>query len=691
MNLRHPRVWLGLLSLFGVLYLVSADLDRTSPGPLAVVHERDPELASEDGCALCHGGRGVSLADACLECHSDIEGHIDGGRGLHGTLDAADVRECAHCHGDHHGTDFAIINPRSFLLAGVRGGAQAFEHDLVGFAMAGAHLELACTECHEHAEDKILPEGARRFIGLAQDCATCHEDPHEGALVQSCVECHVQEAFDDHRYRDHDEHFPLTGQHTDLSCRDCHGVEHSHALEAVVQRTFSLDKRGCADCHDSPHADAFVGGVAALVTSATDAGCATCHVPEDPTFHELAHELSDEQHAASGFELTAPHAELACAECHSPELATFAERYPGREADSCIACHGDPHEGQFEHAPFLERGCLSCHDRHQFAPHNFDLAMHAETRLELTGKHEDVACEECHGQPRASAARAFAGTPASCERCHDDAHRGFFDALTLREAHPDGTCASCHGTHGFDQVAADLFEHARATGFALEGAHDQAACEACHAPRDERDELGRLFGWAHQQFGTIENCGTCHDDVHGGRFDAAELPQTVEGRDSCGRCHQESSFRTLHGGFDHGLWTGYNLDGSHADLGCADCHAPLGRPDEHGRTWAAAAGNGCADCHGFPHAGQFVVDGQVDCARCHGSTDTFTELSFNHDRDTRFELGDAHDRLECAACHKAYTLDGGVEVVRYRPLGRDCKDCHGDQRGPVPGGKRERR
>ena len=75
-----------------------------------------------------------------------------------------------------------------------------------------------------------------------------------------------------------------------------------------------------------------------------------------------------------------------------------------------------------------------------------------------------------------------------------------------------------------------------------------------------------------------------------------------------------------------------------------------------------SAGKSCADCHGDVHAGQFKVDGQTDCARCHTSrVDSF--LTFNHDRDSRFALGEAHASLDCAACHKPWKVASGVEVA----------------------------
>ena len=86
------------------------------------------------------------------------------------------------------------------------------------------------------------------------------------------------------------------------------------------------------------------------------------------------------------------------------------------------------------------------------------------------------------------------------------------------------------------------------------------------------------------------------------------------------------------------------------------------------------AGKNCADCHRDQHQGQFVNGKSTDCARCHGVED-FHKTRFDHDRDSRFRLDAQHVLLECSKCHKSYDTPFGP-VVRYKPLGVECGDCH---------------
>ena len=135
--------------------------------------------------------------------------------------------------------------------------------------------------------------------------------------------------------------------------------------------------------------------------------------------------------------------------------------------------------------------------------------------------------------------------------------------------------------------------------------------------------------------------------------------------------------------FDHALWTNEILTGKHATASCNDCHR---REKPRGRAPAPfkPAPRECAACHADPHAGQFATDapvdgkaagGKTDCARCHKNNDSFKPAVFDHQKDSRFPLDADHAKLDCTACHKPVDV-GGRAVVRYKPLGTKCADCH---------------
>ena len=86
MKLRGPHLWIALFSALGVAFLAVVGVERTSPGPLSAVHEREAELSGGRSCRECHGGWRQSMAGACLECHAEIGTQIDASDGLHGAI-----------------------------------------------------------------------------------------------------------------------------------------------------------------------------------------------------------------------------------------------------------------------------------------------------------------------------------------------------------------------------------------------------------------------------------------------------------------------------------------------------------------------------------------------------------------------------------------------------------------------------
>jgi hypothetical protein len=738
-HLANPRTWLALLSLGLVLWLVVRDVEKVAPGPLHPSHAALDDLRGVAHCDACHGGRERELAQGCLDCHAAIGAQLERETGLHGGLAPDQRRACADCHAEHHDAELPLVGARAFQLAGFED-QHAYDHSGLQYGLLGRHAELACEACHELANAPSLAAGQTRFLGLTQACEDCHPDSHEGAMSADCESCHGQsQPFPEVAAFEHDPLFPLAGAHAGHACARCHEPGSTRSIEASRQGT-GRAARGCADCHAAPHAPDLL---AAFGRAADGVGCASCHAAQTGGFARGPSTLSVATHALTGFPLDAPHAGLECAACHGAPDDAWIERFPGREAGDCRACHDDPHAGQF-----AARSCAECHGADGFTPALFDHAAHAAAGFALQGVHADVACGDCHAP---GAPTRFAGTPGACVDCHEDVHRGFFDAgAMLADGRTD--CAACHSSAGFGALLADAFDHGQSTGFALADAHAEAACEACHVQDDPARVAGRRLGFLADRLtvdpgrcagchadphdghvaasedcarchgtrafaqvaefdhgaatgfalsgahasgacetchgtgagrrlgraatsypGPRDRCATCHVDPHDGLFDAAG---------DCAACHVDTSFALADiAAFDHGASTGYALQGTHASASCDACHAPLAAPDFLGRRSARACGTGCADCHADPHLGQFALAGATDCVRCHTQS-AFTELAFDHDRDSRFVLDATHAVLACSACHKAHQTAGGARAIRYRPLGTDCVDCHG-----TPGGK----
>jgi hypothetical protein len=677
-----PAIWLGVVSAILVVAFVWTDRDRITPGPISSAHGTVASLA-RSGCESCHGERGDTMAQACASCHREVVDQLAAGKGFHGTLDV-DASACGTCHVEHHGDEIPLVGTRAFALAGVPE-RNAYDHHGLAFGLTGRHASLACRDCHPNADAEVLPEGERRFLGLTQTCAGCHEDVHGGKL-QDCASCHGQEhPFERAADFVHTAEFRLEAAHAGLACATCHEKGGPHAIEEKPSV-----HRACIDCHASPHGDQFLTQVAVSLEKAAGAACESCHATAHGGFGGSASKLTAAQHAATGFPLAPPHDRARCEACHANDAPDFAAAHPGRDLEDCRACHADPHAGEFDRGPFAGTGCLECHERHEFRPPTFDLSRHARTGFALTGSHAAVPCASCHAgsvslPPAASTAparsvRSFTGASTECASCHADAHEGFFArAGRVDDAARRAGCAACHDTSTFSTTTVE-FAHGRATGFELEGAHATAECASCHEPAEHPDARGRTFGRATSPTDG-ESCRTCHADPHGGVFDGDGKPREIGGRDDCGRCHTVDAFHPTRAPFDHALWTGFRLVGSHETLSCEQCHAPTTSAAK-GR-FSPVRGTECAACHADPHVGQFADAeraGATDCGRCHATSGSFRRVAFDHQRDSRFHPDEAHRNLACSACHQPFPVADGVTAIRYKPLGTACGDCH-DPRG----------
>lgn len=197
-------------------------------------------------------------------------------------------------------------------------------------------------------------------------------------------------------------------------------------------------------------------------------------------------------------------------------------------------------------------------------------------------------------------------------------------------------CKQCHTDHegrkaDIARLDRETFDHG-ATDFPLGGAHRKVACQGCHAQRAKFRQAPAT-------------CFACHkaDDRHKGRLGQ-----------KCGDCHTVQSWGKAR--FDHDRATKFPLVGRHREAICSACHVN----ERYEKTPRQ-----CAACHKLDdvHGGRF---GQK-CESCHASTG-WRQVTFDHDRKTKFPLRGAHKKASCHACHSAKLFGD--------KLGTACIDCH---------------
>jgi hypothetical protein len=637
--------------------------------------------------------RYLGRAQTCIECHEDVhEGSMK--------------RSCQECHGQEHAFD----------------DLSHFPHDS-RFPLHDSHGGLSCADCHEDGSAHSVAALSDPKIGQDpsarpwRSCATCHESPHTEEFLQGkqlpvleprpgrdgCALCHSEQhpswvgtdpVFEPGWHGASG--FDLDAPHSGLECSACHVRSTGQSfLDAYPGR--AADQ--CASCHQDVHQQQFDHA------AYQEKSCLACH--DHDRFEP--HNFDVAAHANTRFELKQSHANVACAACHDEilpakeqigALAQHAEpcRIFRGTQQACEACHDDAHRGAFaalesELGDFPGGNCARCHDAGQF-----DQPFKAFDHLRWTGfalelGHDTESCEDCHarsalpdetGRRLGWVAALHPGDPASCEGCHADVHANAFAAPHLPQSLRGRIgCDRCHTVAEFQQLH-QAFDHAAWTGFALDGAHQQAACTSCHG----EGERPRSFGFVADHYpGDASRCVSCHASPHDGVFAREGLPTQVRGRSDCARCHETRSFQAAAlGAFDHGFWTGFALQGKHALAQCNACHTERKQVTARGRSYERAAGRNCIDCHADPHLGQFAQKGKTDCLSCHDEqAQAWTLPSFDHST-TRFDLDATHAKLNCADCHVPTPVQGGGNAVRYKPLGTACADCHSVLPGPSGGG-----
>jgi hypothetical protein len=525
-------------------------------------------------------------------------------------------------------------------------------------------MSARCLECHK--EIAWLVERGRGFhAGVRTErCASCHPDHAGRAFALVSWPGGDEQRFDHSRAG-----WPLDGGHQKPKCVDCH-----KAAFRVSRAARLSDRRGpdwgwvgleqaCATCHNDPH------------RGRLGAACSDCHATAD--WHKINKGKFD--HERTKYPLRGRHRTVACEKCHdfSAGKVTSSPRFA-----NCSDCHRDAHAGTATLAGRIV-DCASCHVVDDWRPATYTVAQHRLARYALEGRHQQVKCADCHVKSPAGVAAAALGSagvqmrPAAgqCRDCHGADH-----GTQLATRSDRGACSACHNVAGWKPTTFTVAAHA-GLRLPLEGRHAVVACSACHGP--DRKWLPplpgpQLLGKAAVAFKLKEvECASCHVDPHDGRYP------------KCGDCHGVRTFRPSAVDVATHKRYKFRLDGAHAAVACVDCHAEMKHPATVSSLvlvrWAsprmlfAAPKGGCEACHETPHGRQFATRADRGaCESCH-DVDTFQRATrFDHNRDARFTLKGAHEKLACDRCHTTTAGPGGKRVVVYRPIPSKCEACHGE-------------
>lgn len=588
-------MWFRLTSagfVVSLCMIITATLHaQLSPGDLTKGHA---SLEGIQNCTQCHDVGQKLDGSKCLACHVELKTRVDQGKGFHASQKVKS-KECIACHFDHKGRDFNIIY--------WEGGKDHFDHDLTGYKLEGKHQTDKCETCHQPGQivDALVQGQAGKtlslkntFLGLSQDCKSCHFDEHRGQLKQDCITCHDFEDWkkSSERQFDHGKAaYKLTGLHVQVECVKCHALTKdpkpmkNGKTDADYFKYKPLAFQNCTSCHKDVHENRF------------GQKCTQCHSTLGWKFISG----KDFDHSLTLYPLVGKHAAVSCEACHQPDLKKLPV-YKGLPFGKCADCHRDEHVGQLT-ARTDSGSCESCHGLTGFVPSTFTVERHnTESKYQLLGQHSKTLCAQCHPKTSPADFERRTGIPAPpdstvilhftdqrCASCHEDIHRGQFMKKVQEQ-----DCAACHRTTTWKEL---VFDHAKDASFALLGKHKEIECKKCHPTLDEGTPIQRVL---YKPLRTY--CESCHKDTHEGQFGLRKQMTDLEPSTSCESCHTSDAWKPSI--FDH-LKSRFVLTGAHEKVLCEKCHPQVIIRSDSLNTLYKPIDTACASCHPDIHEGAF--------------------------------------------------------------------------------------
>jgi hypothetical protein len=444
-------------------------------------------------CIDCHNVPSNYSVFTCIDCHEHNRQDMDDEHsGVSGYMYAS--TECLACHPD-----------------GSEG--SGFDHALSNFPLTGAHLTIACDDCHQNG-----------YSGTPTDCIACHEtdfnnstNPNHQSLSLStdCTSCHSTEPeWQPALYPDHNQVYELLGRHLEIAidCDACHNGDYNNNLNT------------CFECHEgafnnSTNPEHVSAGLSTL--------CEECHTA-------VAWIPSTFDHTSAGFELAGAHATIQCSECHQGTTT-------GLQSD-CFSCHEDDYNSAPDHTTLnYPTNCEICHNSIAWEDVIFD---HANTNFPLTGSHTSLNCDDCHSA-------GYTGTSTVCYDCHQTVYEQTTNpnhvALSLST-----DCESCHTTYPNWEPATFPVHN---NFYELLGAHASINnCDDCHNGNYNN---------------TPNTCIGCHENDYNNTNNPPH--QSLGFQEDCLICHNMNGWVPT--SFDHAF---YPISNDHNNVDCNECHSEPG-------------------------------------------------------------------------------------------------------------------
>jgi hypothetical protein len=191
-------------------------------------------------CSQCHVGNNyTTLPTACYGCHSAL---YNSPSTSPNHVSAGFPQDCSICH-------------TTTSWAGA-----VFDHSKTPFPLTGAHVSVACTQCHIN----------NVFAGTPTDCYSCHKSDYTGTtnpnhvsagFPTTCATCHTTTSWAgavfNHTW------FPTNHGGANGVCATCHTNANDYSVFT------------CTNCHAKTNTDREHQGVNGYVYNSVN--CYACH------------------------------------------------------------------------------------------------------------------------------------------------------------------------------------------------------------------------------------------------------------------------------------------------------------------------------------------------------------------------------------------------------------------------------
>jgi hypothetical protein len=317
----------------------------------------------------------------------------------------------------------------------------AFGDHAAFWPLEGQHTTTPCSSCHI---DEV-------YAGTPRECEGCHLPDYQATTApshlsagfpQTCQVCHTPAGWSPANFGEHDNYWPLVGQHAVAACASCH--------EGGV---YAGTPKVCEQCHLPDYQATTAPAHASAGFPQT---CESCHTP-------LGWQPANFTEHDAYYPLKGQHSREPCASCHIGGVFAGTPK-------ECYACHQADYQGvaQPNHVTGgFPQTCDTCHGFEAWKPAAF---TDHDAYWPLTGKHLEATCAQCHANG------VYAGTPRTCEGCHLDTYQG-----TTNPNHPGAgigqDCDTCHGTAGWQGAS---FPIHNTSFFPVSGDHSGFKCADCH-------------------------------------------------------------------------------------------------------------------------------------------------------------------------------------------------------------------